>query len=191
MNDVNIQDRFAISNANSYVKIRYKVSVVNGPILKGAAEPEEMDFVTGYSHVIPGLERRLLGHGEGDRMGFTVPAEEAFGPRREELLIEKKKEDFHFPDWLKPYPGMEIAFVSVNDNAPETVIIREIREESIVVDCNHPLSGLNLKYDLEIIESRAAKSTDVCGEWELKPVEESCSCSPCEIVLGNPESKES
>ena len=147
--------------------------------------------MTGYSHVIPGLERRLLGHGEGDCNGIHRARGGSLRTSPRRIAIEKKKEDFHFPDWLKPYPGMEIAFVSVNDNAPETVIIREIREESIVVDCNHPLSGLNLKYDLEIIESRAAKSTDVCGEWELKPVEESCSCSPCQIVLGNPESKES
>ncbi len=45
-------------------------------------------------------------------------------------------------------------------------MIREVRQDSIVIDLNHPLAGLALQYDLEIIEARPAISTDVCSEWE-------------------------
>ena len=153
-------------------------------MLKGASAPETMDFVTGYLHVIPGLEKRLMGHRAGEKLSFVVPPEEAFGVRRKELVIEKPRAEFHFPEGFEPYPGMEIPLVAASENAPDTVLIREIKEDSIIVDLNHPLSGASLQYDLEILESRPAKDSEVCSQWdqqEAGPI--GCSSVP-EIVLG-------
>jgi FKBP-type peptidyl-prolyl cis-trans isomerase SlyD len=185
--DENAEQTNKVTDCQCYVKIKYSVRVVDGPFLKGAAEPEVMDFVTGYGHVIPGLEKRLLGHGPGAKLSFVIPPHECFGVRHEELVIEKSKEDFHFPKGLEPLPGMEIPLVCSADVAPDTVTIREIRGDTIVIDCNHPLAGLSLKYNLEIIEARPASPTDVCAEWEEKNVESDCGCSPCQIVLGSQE----
>jgi len=177
--------QFRITETGSYVKIGYRVRVMDGRVLKGAAKPEIMDFVTGYLHVIPGLEKRLIGHCRGESLSFTIPPEEAFGARRADLVIEKSKADFHFPNRLEPYPGMEIPLVSGSENAPDTVIIREVKEKSIVIDLNHPLAGAALRYDLQILEARAAKPTEVCSEWESR----SDGCASCpsvpEIVIGN------
>ncbi|MBI5568642.1 MAG: FKBP-type peptidyl-prolyl cis-trans isomerase [Desulfomonile tiedjei] len=180
---------YRIAASSCYTKIRYSVRVVGGPVLKGAQEPELMDFVTGYGHVIPGLEKRLVGHGTGERLSFTVPAEEAFGPRHQELVIEKPKSDFHFPPGMAPYQGMQLPLITSASDAPDTVIIREVRDNSIVIDCNHPLAGAALQYELEIVEARPAKSTDVCGEWEQQGAEHQCCGQVPEIVLG--EEKES
>ena len=185
MTDNEEAQTYRITDSKGYVKIKYRVRVLNGPVLKGTGELEVMDFVTGYGHVIPGLERRLVGCGIGERLSFVVPPDEGFGVRHEELMIEKNKKDFHFPKGMEPYPGMEIPLVSPTEAAPDTVMIREIRDDSIVIDCNHPLAGLSLQYDLEIIEARPAKSTDVCAEWEETNVEANCGCSPCEIILGS------
>jgi len=175
-----------IEGSKFYVKIRYTVRVADGPILKGAHGPEVMDFVTGYRQVIPGLEMRLLGHEVGEKLSFSVPPEEAFGPRHQELVIEKSKEDFHFPAGMEPYPGMELPLVTGDSNAPDTVTIREVREDSIVIDANHPLSGATLEYSLEIVEARPASSSDLCEEWEEQrgAKEEPCCSSPHQIILG-------
>ena len=186
MDDVTANTANRIEDSKFYVKIKYMVRVANGPVLKGAGEPEIMDFVTGYRQVVPGLETRLLGHETGEKLSFSVPPEEAFGPRHQELVIEKSKKDFHFPPGMEPYPGMELPMVTSSDDAPDTVIIREVRENSIVIDANHPLSGATLEYQLEIIESRPAKSTDMCSEWEEERGgnDESCCSSPHQIILG-------
>jgi FKBP-type peptidyl-prolyl cis-trans isomerase 2 len=186
MDDKTAKAHEKIEASKSYVKIKYTVRVANGLILKGAHEPEVMDFVTGYRQVVPGLEMRLLGHEVGEKLSFSVPPEEAFGPRHQELIIEKSKRDFHFPPGMEPYPGMELPLVTGEGNAPDTVIIREVREDSIVIDANHPLSGATLEYGLEIIEARPAKSTDLCEEWEEQEgrKEEPCCSSPHQIVLG-------
>lgn len=191
MTDTSTHPEFAITDSRCYVKIRYRVRVVEGPILKGADEPEVMDFVTGFAQVIPGLETRLLGRCQGEKLSFTVPAEEAFGPRHSELVFEKSKADFHFPAGFEPYPGMELPFICESEGAPDTVRIKEIRDTGIVIDCNHPLAGAALEYDLEIEEARPAKETDVCANWEESSCQSDCStCSPHEIVLGGDSSKD-
>jgi FKBP-type peptidyl-prolyl cis-trans isomerase SlyD len=171
-----------------YVKIEYRVKIPNGPMLKGADQPEIMDFVTGYSQVVPGLEMKLIGHAAGDSLAFTIPPEEAFGPRHPELLIEKGKSDFHFPPGWEPFVGMELPMITGIGEGPDSVIIKEIKPDTIVIDANHPLSGFSLQYDLKIMEARPATEKEMCSEWEESPVNESCSesaCSSmCQVVLG-------
>lgn len=188
MTDIKDNTDFNISDSKSYVKIKYRVKIVGGPVLKGAQEPEVMDFVTGYMQVIPGLEKRLLGHVSGDNLSFEVPADEAFGLRDENLVFLKKKEEFHFPPGFVPYPGMEISVICDADSGPDTVTIKEVRDDGIVIDFNHALSGFALAYELEILEARPARSTDVCAEWD-KHSEENVSCGslPHQIVLGQEE----
>jgi len=187
MNEMSEGDSYKIAEYKCYVKIKYTVRIPDGPVLKGGATPEVMDFVTGFRHVVPGLEKRLLGHMRGERLSFVVPPEEAFGIRRPEMLIEKDRSEFHFPPGVEPYPGMELPIVTRDDNAPDTVMIREVKESAVVVDLNHPLAGAPLEYDLEIVEARPARETDVCAEWE-QPDDGQPPCQAVQqIVLGEGE----
>lgn len=175
---------YRIAGESSYVKITYRARIPGGAILKGSGEPAVMDFVTGYRQVIPGLEKRLVGHGEGEKLSFTVPPEEAFGEFREELLIEKSRADFYFPEGMRPYPGMELPLVAGGENAPETVMIRQVKGDSVTIDLNHPMAGKALRYELEIVEARPARESDVCSEWDRHEGGSACSASVPEIVLG-------
>ena len=182
--DLNIEP-YRILSSGSYVKIRYLVKIVGGPILKGSPELEIMDFVTGYGQVIPGLEKRLVGQIAGQKLAFEVPAEEAFGVRDEKLVFLKKVEEFHFPPGMTPYAGMEISVLCDAESAPDTVTIKDVTEEGIVIDFNHSLAGFPLGYDLEIIEARTARQSDVCNEWDKKTDDhEWRGCAPQEIILG-------
>ncbi|MGC8605100.1 MAG: FKBP-type peptidyl-prolyl cis-trans isomerase [Desulfomonilaceae bacterium] len=185
MTDSSNLEPYKIQDSGSYVKIRYRVRIVGGPILKGGSELEIMDFVTGYGHVIPGLEKRLVGETYGKKLTFEVPAEEAFGVRDEKMVFLKKMEEFHFPPGLKPFPGMELPVLCNDDEGPGTVTIKDVRDDGIVIDFNHALAGFPLGYDLEIIEARPSRQSDVCAEWDKKAGDstESC-CAPQEIVLG-------
>jgi FKBP-type peptidyl-prolyl cis-trans isomerase 2 len=190
MTDDTMTSPYQVTDSKTYTQIRYRVRIPGGPVLKGVPELEVMDFVTGYGHVVPGLERRLIGHSVGERLSFTVPPEEAFGPRHEELVFRKSREDFHFPKGMEPYVGMELPLVSSQLEAPETVVIREVNADTIVIDANHPLSGKALEYDLEIIEARPARSTDVCSEWDEKPVGDTCCSAVHTVTLGEGPSRD-
>ena len=119
MSEGTLPQDYKIAGERSYVKIRYKTRIPGGPVLKGAGEPEVMDFVTGFLQVLPGLEKRLVGCATGEKHSFTVPPEEAFGHFQQELVIEKSKEDFHFPPGMSPYPGMELPLVTRGGDAPD------------------------------------------------------------------------
>ena len=180
-----------VADSGWYVKIKYSVRVVDGPILKGDATPAMLDFVTGYGQVIPGLERRLVGHTAGETLSFVVPPEEAFGLSYDELVFEKEWADFNFPEGVKPVPGMEIALVSSDPNAPDTVLIKEVHDDKIVIDCNHPLAGKAFEYKLKIIETRPAREDEICAEWEQKTYEGPFETSLPGIVLGERNPKQS
>lgn len=188
MADDNVHAGYTIADRKSYVKIRYTCRAENGPILRGAEGPETMDFVTGFLHVIPGLEKRIMGSCVGTRLEFTVPPEEAFGERRKELVIEKDVNEFHFPAGMKPTPGMEIPIL-INEEGPETAMIREVNDDRVVIDLNHPLAGVPLKYDLEIIEARPATDKDMCSEWEQQSASDACCGSVPELILQGEESE--
>ncbi len=79
---------------------------------------------------------------------------------------------------------MQIPIITSHSEAPDTATIKEIRENSIIIDLNHPLSGAALDYDLEILEARPATSKDVCAEWEQQSAEGSCSGNMHTMVLG-------
>ena len=177
-------DDYTIQPSSCYVKMEYRVRIVNGRVLKGAGQPAIMDFVTGFKQVIPGLEQRLQGRRAGEDMEFTVPAAEAFGERRDDFLIEKDRSDFHFPPGIEPCPGMELPLIAGDNEAPDTVIITEVKENTIVIDLNPPLAGAPLHYELKILEARPARDTDVCSEWENEGEGDSCRNSAPVIVLG-------
>ena len=181
---------YKIEETKSYVKIAYRVRQVDGPFLKGASEQEIMDFVTGYLQVIPGLEKRLIGCAVGEKLSMTIPPEEAFGPRHEEFVIEKPASEFHFPEGYHPHAGMEIPLISGGDNAPETAVIKKVTGETIVMDLNHPLAGVALQYEVEILEARPAQSTDICSEWESTKAADACCSSAPTLVLGQDGSEE-
>ncbi|MDA8407460.1 MAG: FKBP-type peptidyl-prolyl cis-trans isomerase [Deltaproteobacteria bacterium] len=185
MNSPSDYEPYKIQDSGSYVKIRYRVRIVDGPSLKGSPELETMDFVTGYGHVIPGLEKRLVGETNGRKLTFDVPAQEAFGMRDEKMVFLKKIEEFHFPPGVKPFPGMEIPVICNDDEGPGSVTIKDVREDGIVIDFNHALAGFALGYELEIIEARHSRESDVCAEWDKKGDDDfQRSCLPHEIVLG-------
>lgn len=176
-----------IGPEKTFVKISYKVEIPGVKVLKGADAPEIMEFVTGYSHVIPGLEQRLIGHTPGERLSFLVPAEEAFGERVQERVIEKDKSEFFFPQGFEPYIGMELPIITNYENGPESVRITDIRENTIVIDLNDPLAGYPLQYELEIMEVRPAKESDMCEQWDQPDNTQSVCGSVQQIVLGKEE----
>ncbi len=92
-----------VADSGWYVRIKYSVRVVDGPILKGDATPAMLDFVTGYGQVIPGLERRLVGHTAGETLSFVVPPEEAFGLSYENSYLRKNGRTLIFPKALSRF----------------------------------------------------------------------------------------
>ena len=132
----------------SKVKVIYEGSLADGSVFDKSEESQPLEFTTGRGTVIPGFDKAVLGMKLNEKKEFTVPPEEAYGPR-DETRIRKVLPSF-FPDNVIPNANMTFSLQDENGRSfPGT--ITEITEDSITIDLNHPLAGKELTFKVEIV----------------------------------------
>ena len=99
--------------------------------------------------VIPGFEEAVTGMEPGDKKTTKIPTDQAYGARREDMVVTVAKE--HLPEGVEPKVG-EILQMSSGDDQTFNVVVSEIGDDSIVLDANHPLAGEDLTFDIELVK---------------------------------------
>jgi FKBP-type peptidyl-prolyl cis-trans isomerase 2 len=110
-----------------------------------------MELTVGEGRVIPGFEEALTGMEPGDEKTVTIPAEQAYGPRRPDLMISMDRTEF--PEHIEPKVGQELQ-VRKNDGEVAVVKVADVSDRQVTIDANHPLAGEDLTFDLELVEVR-------------------------------------
>ena len=136
------------SNGNS-VKVHYTGKRPDGSIFDSSAGREPLAFTLGQGSMIPGFENGVLGMAVGDKKSVTFPAAEGYGERREELVLNVPKSQV--PEDIKPEVGMTLNMTQPNGQ-PVPVKVTEVTDEGITLDANHELAGLDLTFELELVE---------------------------------------
>ena len=85
----------------------------------------------------------------GDSKKVNIPAEEAYGPRHEQMIQDVPKTAL--PDDLNPVEGMALQ-AQGQDGQVINLTVTEVKEDSITVDGNHPLAGKALNFDIELVD---------------------------------------
>jgi len=138
------------------VIVHYTGRLQNGEIFDTSAEDEPLEFTLGQGQMITGFEQAVLGMQVGDNKTVTIPVAEAYGPRRDDLILEVRRDEL--PDDLKPDVGMLL-----QSNQPDGSVIiftiTEVSDSMIKVDGNHPLAGQELTFDIELVEIVASSKT--------------------------------
>ena len=131
------------------VKIHYSESLKDGSFLDSSLEKEPLEFTLGDKMVIAGVEKAIIGMCEGDLKTVTVPPEEAYGIyQKDRILVIKRTQ---IPDHIDPQLGM-ILQIRSQEGTVSNFIIKNIRENTITLDGNHPLAGKELTFELKLIE---------------------------------------
>ncbi|URQ87206.1 peptidylprolyl isomerase [Pseudoalteromonas sp. SCSIO 43088] len=142
--------------ANKVVKMHYSVLDNNKNTIDNSFDGEPLVFIVGTGFLIPGLENALLGKEAGDTFSVTVEPEQGYGERHDDLMQAVPKSMFE---------GMEIEvgmqFRATTDAGDQSVMIIEIQNEDVIVDGNHPLSGITLHFDVEVLEVRDATEEEL------------------------------
>lgn len=136
------------------VVIEYVVRLTDGSIVKGEPDPISLHFIVGYEQVMPALEERLRGLRKGDRRQFVIPAAEAFGEHRADLVKSRSFEEF--PEGRQLQPGKWGAAINDRTGARYGYRVVEKSADAVVLDYNHPLAGQDLHYDVRVVQVRAA-----------------------------------
>jgi FKBP-type peptidyl-prolyl cis-trans isomerase SlyD len=135
----------AIQN-NQKVAVRYELKV-EGNLVDSNLEAQPLEFEFGTGQIIPGLESRIQDMSEGESKEVTVPAVEGYGEYNEEAQQTLPKEQFAAIDNLQV--GMPLQGQGQNGQ-PIQVVVKDIQDESVVIDLNHPLAGKDLNFAITV-----------------------------------------
>ena len=161
----------------AYVSIDYTLTLESGELADKSAVGEPLGFIVGTGQIIPGLEKALLGMNAGQSTEVTVEAVDGYGETREELFRDLPRENF--PDDLKLEPG--IGFEAKGPHGPVTFRVREVQEDTVVADFNHPLAGQQLHFDVKIADVREPTAEELAT---LMDSGDDCSPSACSSCGG-------
>ncbi len=137
-----------VQNGN-VVKVHYTGKLDDGSVFVSSEGRDPLEFEVGGQQVLPGIERAVVGMNVGESKTAVVPAGEAHGPHRPELVVQVKRTEL--PDELDPEVGQQL-LVRQPTGQELTVTVTGADEESVTVDGNHPLAGKDLTFDLELVE---------------------------------------
>lgn len=135
--------------ANDTVKVHYTGKLTNGQVFDSSLEREPLEFTLGKGMLIPGFENGILDMKVNEKKTIEIPAEQAYGDTREELIQEVPMSEL--PEEIKPEVGMQL-ISKAPDGREIPLMVSEVKAESIMVDANHPLAGKDLIFDVEVIE---------------------------------------
>lgn len=137
------------------VKVHYHGRLRNGETFDSSEGREPLEFTVGSGQVIKGFDQGVMGMQPGDKKTVEIGVGDAYGEKQQEMLIEFPKEQF--PADMKPEPGMELV---MNNGAGQSFRVRiaEVREDTVLLDANHPLAGEDLIFDLELVSIEAPPS---------------------------------
>ncbi len=121
---------------------------VNDEVVDSSKERGPLTYVHGEGKIIPGLASELEGLEEGSKKTVKVEAKEAYGEVNPDAF--KEIPNSSLPQGLEPKPGMMLQMKGP-EGQPVPVKVSKIKDESIVLDLNHPLAGETLTFDVEVI----------------------------------------
>ena len=134
--------------ANDRVTIHYTGTLASGEVFDSSDGHDPLVFTAGVGEVIPGFDQAVLGMEEGQEKTVTIPPEEAYGPRQEELLLEIPREEL--PAEMNPQVGEIYQMGQEPDMVMEAQVVA-VDHESITLDANHPLAGEALTFRLRLV----------------------------------------
>jgi len=131
------------------VKIHYTGTLEDGTEFDSSAGREPLAFALGTGQVIAGFDNAVDGMTVGESKTVTIPADEAYGDRTEQLVQEVPKTAL--PEEMKPEVGMQLQS-QTPDGQVMNLVVTGIAEETVTVDANHPLAGKALTFAIELVE---------------------------------------
>lgn len=127
------------------VNVHYTGKFTDGSVFDSSEGRGTLRFEIGSKQVIPGFENSLIGKNVGDKVTVNIQPEEGYGQVSEELYVKIEKD--RMPE------GIEVGQVlqATNENSTTNVVVKEVQDDYVVIDGNHPLAGKELVFDIEVV----------------------------------------
>ena len=108
-----------------------------------------MEFVIGAGQLIPKFEAAVIGLEPGQSVTVTIPADDAYGQRADEMVAVIERSEI--PAEINPEPGHQMEVI-LEDGSPLPVLVTEVTDTTITLDGNHPLAGRDLTFAIRLVD---------------------------------------
>jgi FKBP-type peptidyl-prolyl cis-trans isomerase 2 len=131
------------------VKVHYTGKLIDGTEFDSSVERNPLQFTLGEGQLIPGFEQAVLGMNLGESKTVKIPADQAYGPHRDEMVMVVERD--RFPAQISPEIGQQFEIRQSDDQA-FVVVVTDVSTSSVTLDGNHPLAGEDLIFDIQLVE---------------------------------------
>ncbi len=131
------------------VKVHYTAKLEDGTVFSSSENLDPLQFTIGEEKTIPGFERVVIGMSPGESKTERVPADQGFGPYREELVVEVDRQN------ISPDARLEVGKryqIPKQDGQITHVSVTNVSQSKVTFDANHPLARDDLIFDIELLE---------------------------------------
>ncbi len=132
------------------VHVHYRGTLDDGTEFDSSAGSDPISFTLGAGEVIPGFEEAIEGMSAGEKKTQHIPAGNAYGERRDELVFTVSKEQM--PEGGGDVEVGDMLRVGFPDGSSAAVQVANVEGGSVTLDANHPLAGKNLTFELELVK---------------------------------------
>lgn len=130
------------------VKVHYTGKLEDGTVFDTSRSRHPLQFKIGNGQVIEGFEQAVAGMSVGESKTATIPMEKAYGPRRDDMIVTVKRDQF--PPDIHPDVGQRLEITQADDRKI-LVTVMDATDSTLTLDGNHPLAGKALTFELELI----------------------------------------
>lgn len=131
------------------VKVHYKGKLPDGTTFDSSEGRDPIDFKIGEGKIIPGFEKAVIGMEPNQTKTETIPASDAYGERKDELVFQVERSQF--PQQIEPKVGQGLQIQAPTGQTFQ-VTVAEVQENQVTLDANHPLAGKDLTFEITLVE---------------------------------------
>lgn len=138
------------------IAFNYVLKNTQGDVLDASESNQPLPFLEGRQQIIPALEAILIILQEGDKKNIAIKAADAYGEFRKDMIMEVPKEELaHLQVAVGSHLQLQLG------EGVRVVKVTNVSETHVTLDGNHPLSGVDLTFDIEIMLIRQATADEV------------------------------
>ena len=137
----------------SFLTLHYRLSGPDGADVVNTFDDKPATLSLGSGQLAPAMEQRLIGLAEGTHRSFTLAPGEAFGERNPDMLQRVARSLLQqLGDPEEAYaPGDVVQFPTPDGQGAFAGVVREVGDDWLLFDFNHPLAGLPLTFEVQVI----------------------------------------
>ena len=140
------------------VSMNYTLKDDQGTVLDTSENRDALKFIVGSGMIIPGLEKELHGKETGDKVSVTVEPKDGYGEYDATQMIQVSRSQFQEGTEIKT--GMQVQAQS-QDGQIQILTIKDVDDDNVTLDANHPLAGQTLHFDVQIEDVRPATEEEL------------------------------